>query len=53
MDIELLEIKKKILNFCNKYQIKNFTVYLQQEKQYADNEKIQLITSDVDLEIEV
>ncbi len=53
MEKELLEIKEKILNVCNKYSIKNMTIYLQQERTFICEESEKIITKDIDLEIEI
>lgn len=53
MDRELLEIKEKILKFCNRYDVKDFTVHLQQESRYIVDSKYSLNTTDVDLEVRV
>lgn len=53
MDRELLEIKEKILKFCNRYEVKDFTVYLQQESRYIVDGKYSLNTTNVDLEVKV
>lgn len=53
MEKDLLEIKEKIFEVCNKYSIKNMTIYLQQERRIEIGECEKLITNDVDLEIEI
>jgi len=53
MEKDLLEIKEKIFEVCNKYSIKNMTIYLQQERKIVLGKSEKIITNDVDLEIEL